>query len=104
MYPVLSSDGQREWENIEENFYHEELTAQGYNNKRDKLFVRAGLKISLPSENTKDVPDFALPNSSSAKTEFLTKDQCQQVNYIFLPLNLLQRNVMFSLRRGSTQN
>lgn len=40
VYPVLSEEGKKEWEQIEEALYREELTSQGYNKYRRRLFQK----------------------------------------------------------------
>lgn len=40
VYPALSLEGKKEWEKIEEAFYREEITLQGYNKYRKRLFQK----------------------------------------------------------------
>ncbi|XP_074637750.1 uncharacterized protein LOC141896398 [Acropora palmata] len=40
VYPALSLEGKKEWEKIEEALYHEEITLQGYNKYRRRLFQK----------------------------------------------------------------
>ncbi|KAJ7372754.1 hypothetical protein OS493_018032 [Desmophyllum pertusum] len=49
VYPVLSPDGQKQWEQIEEALYREELTIQGYNKYRRALFQKENL---IPRDRT----------------------------------------------------
>lgn len=49
VYPVLSPKGQKEWEQIEEALYREELTIQGYNKYRRALFQKENL---IPHDRT----------------------------------------------------
>ncbi|XP_078347967.1 N-acetylglucosamine-1-phosphotransferase subunit gamma-like [Oculina patagonica] len=49
VYPVLSPKGQKEWEQIEEALYREELTTQGYNKFRRALFQKENL---IPRDRT----------------------------------------------------
>lgn len=84
---MLSSKAQKEWEDIEESLYHEELTIQGYHKQRHHLFVSAGLLAPL-QENGKQTGEVeeTLPKSESQNTSFIpkthdfnTKQECFQV-------------------------
>ena len=82
---MLSQEQQKEWEEIEERFYHEELTKQGYEKLRHKLFTKAGLLIS-PEENDsakveKKSSQNLKPNDSiDVPHSFTTKDECSKVS------------------------
>lgn len=53
VYPVLSPEGQKEWEQIEEALYREELTMQGYNKYRRVLFQKENLILQDGTDNEK---------------------------------------------------
>ena len=48
---MLSAEGQKEWEQIEEALYREELTLQGYNKYRKALFQKENL---IPNDSNKE--------------------------------------------------
>ena len=50
VYPSLSKEQKNEWEEIERDYYREELTFQGYNKHRNKLFMKAGF-IPTPNDS-----------------------------------------------------
>ena len=84
VYPALSAEDQQEWESIEESFFRQEITPQGYAREREKLFVRAGFHVAKQSE-TEIKKEVDLQNEISdlsfvPKTEFQTKQECAQVN------------------------
>lgn len=90
VYPALSPDAQKEWLDIEEGFYRQELTLQGYNKRRKKLFVNAGF---LPHDGTEKQKEtvrkpkgevekriYPTENSSSVATDgFRSVEQCSEV-------------------------
>lgn len=83
VYPMLPADAQREWEDIEESFYHEELTVQGYEKLRRHLFIRVGLLTSPEDDQkkTKELKDIVhIKNNASfvPETKFHTKEECFQ--------------------------
>lgn len=64
VYPVLSAEGQKEWEEIEEALYRKELTLQGYNKYRRALFQKENL---IPNDSNKKKPKIeeSVENTSS---------------------------------------
>ena len=50
MYPVLSRHGRLKWQALENEFREKELTLQGYEKRRKKLFVEEGQKIDETAE------------------------------------------------------
>ena len=88
MYPSLSKDHKAEWEEIERDYYREELTFQGYNKQRNKLFIKAGFVPSPQDPNDKKEEDKIVErlvndDRSIAKSEqnkiFLSTGQCTKV-------------------------
>ncbi|XP_068760877.1 N-acetylglucosamine-1-phosphotransferase subunit gamma-like isoform X2 [Montipora capricornis] len=49
VYPALSQEGKKEWEQIEEALYREEITLQGYNKYRRRLFQK---EIFIPPDKS----------------------------------------------------
>jgi hypothetical protein len=88
VYPLLSREQQIEWEEIEQSFYHQELTKQGYEKLRHKVFARAGLlnhvgllnRVEENKErNEKESSQDQRSTVSTAHSEFKTKDDCSKV-------------------------
>ena len=88
VYPLLSREQQIEWEEIEQSFYHQELTKQGYEKLRHKVFTRAGLlnhvgllnRVEENKErNEKEYSQDQKSTVSTAHSEFKTKDDCSKV-------------------------
>lgn len=93
VYPVLSPKGQKEWEQIEEALYREELTTQGYNKFRRALFQKENL---IPRDRTEkqnqkdekkdtDAVEGALTSHVGDSNEeksptFSSKEECFKVN------------------------
>jgi len=50
VYPVLSRHGKLKWQALENEFREKELTLQGYEKRRKKLFIVEGLKINETEE------------------------------------------------------
>ena len=73
VYPVLSKKGQEEFERIEDELYYEEITLQGYNKERKKLFISEGLWIDpdKPSSTEKknDTPPPRQNTEATGKPE-----------------------------------
>ena len=93
VYPVLSLEGQKEWEQIEEALYREELTMQGYNKYRRVLFQKEnlisqdGTENEKPSDKKKDTEALVGAMSSDAgdhtaqkSFDFHSKEECSKVN------------------------
>ena len=93
VYPVLSPEGQKEWEQIEEALYREELTMQGYNKYRRVLFQKEnlipqdGTENEKPSDDKKDTEALVGAMSSDAgdhtaqkSDNFHSKEDCSKVN------------------------
>ena len=88
---MLSPEGQREWEQIEEALYREELTMQGYNKYRRALFQKENLipqdRIENEKHSDKKKDAEALVRSSDAgdhkaqkSFDFHSKEECSKVN------------------------
>ena len=92
VYPVLSSEGKKEWEKIEEALYRKELTTQGYNKYRRRLFQKENF---IPSDRPdkekqqeeKEISE-AVENALSSHAvngnrhdgfDFHSKEQCAKV-------------------------
>lgn len=93
VYPVLSPEGQKEWEQIEEALYREELTLQGYKKYRRVLFQKenlipqGGTENDKHSDKKKDTE--ALVGALSSDTgdhtaqksfDFHSKEECSKVS------------------------
>jgi len=89
VYPVLSPEGQKEWEQIEEALYREELTTQGYNKYRRRLFQKENFIPPDRSEKEKREEEKEVmaaveevinlhPGGSNAQknSTFHSKEQC----------------------------
>ena len=96
VYPVLSPEGQKEWEQIEEALYHEELTTQGYNKYRRRLFQKENFIPPDRSEKEKREEEKEVmaaveevinlhPGGSNAQknSTFHSKEQCAKVKKTF---------------------
>ena len=89
VYPLLSQEQQNDWLEIEQSFYHKEVTKQGYEKLHRKLFTRVGLLIA-DKQNTPT----SLQESYQGQTtqnilhrthsEFRTKDECSKVKILFI--------------------
>lgn len=95
MYPALSLDGKKEWERIEEALYHEEITLQGYNKYRRRLFQKENfippdksdkeiMKEKAISEELEQALSSNVANSHSAikaasASDFHSKAECAKV-------------------------
>lgn len=93
VYPVLSPEGQKEWEQIEEALYREELTMQGYKKYRRALFQKEnlipqdGTENEKHSDKKKDKEPLVGALSSDAgdhkaqkSFDFNSKEECSKVN------------------------
>jgi hypothetical protein len=82
VYPLLSREQQIEWEEIEQSFYHQELTKQGYEKLRHKVFARAGLLNRVEQNKERNEKEYSQDQKSTVSTahsEFKTKDDCSKV-------------------------
>lgn len=96
MYPALSLEGKKEWEKIEEALYHEEITLQGYNKYRLRLFQKENFippdksdkeimkEEKAISQEVEQALSSNIANSHSAvkatsESEFHSKAECAKV-------------------------
>lgn len=90
---MLSSEGQKEWEQIEAALYREELTIQGYNKYRRALFQKENLiprdKTDIEKQKDDKKHTDAVKGASSSHVEesntekssiFGSKEDCFKVN------------------------
>jgi len=90
---MLSPGGQKEWEQIEEALYREELTMQGYKKYRRALFQKENLipqdatKNETLSDKKKEMKALVGALSSDAGNhkeqksfDFHSKEECSKVN------------------------
>ena len=94
VFPALSEEEQMEWLDIEKAMYHQELTPQGYNKWRWKLFEKAGFlpKADITKEEEEKKPMLKSkgdtgsrenpPEEGKASTEFSSVDQCAEVGWL----------------------
>ncbi|KAK3739399.1 hypothetical protein QZH41_018447, partial [Actinostola sp. cb2023] len=89
VYPVLSAEGRAKWEEIEENLWREEITTQGYNKQRQKLFINEGFVASDGKRHGESLSlndELSSSSSSSSskkqrekeKRKFRTLELCSQ--------------------------
>ena len=92
---MLSAGGQKEWEQIEEALYREELTLQGYNKYRRMLFLKEKLIPNDNSNNEKqkdekdikttapegDLNSHAGNSNAEKSSSFHSKEECSKVKY-----------------------
>uniref|UniRef100_T2M350 N-acetylglucosamine-1-phosphotransferase subunit gamma n=1 Tax=Hydra vulgaris TaxID=6087 RepID=T2M350_HYDVU len=84
VYPMLTSEGQARWNNIEQAYADNEITFKGYSNKRKNLFIYEGLLVDdvLESErkNQPTVSDVEnnLTTIASNITSFESNAQCMK--------------------------
>ena len=98
MYPALSLEGKKEWEKIEEALYHEEITLQGYNKYRLRLFQKENFippdksdkeimkEEKAISQEVEQALSSNIANSHSAVkaasgSEFHSKAECAKVQW-----------------------
>ncbi|XP_028406653.1 N-acetylglucosamine-1-phosphotransferase subunit gamma-like [Dendronephthya gigantea] len=81
VYPALSREQQDEWDEIKRSFYHEELTMQGYEKLRRKLFRSAGLLVPLEQKtiavNAKETSHLK-GTDSAVHSGFKTTEECSK--------------------------
>ena len=92
VYPVLSPEGQKQWERIEEALYREELTTQGYNKYRRRLFKKENLIPQDRSDKEKQqeekkiteaveeaLTSHTADNNAQQSSTFHSKEDCAKV-------------------------
>ena len=98
VYPVLSSEGKKDWEQIEEALYREELTTQGYNKYRRRLFQKENFippdrSAKEKQQEEKEISDavenalstHAVNSNTQDSLDFRSKEECAKVLYMHVP-------------------
>lgn len=71
VYPVLSEDLQKEWDEAEQALYEELITEQGYNNLLRDIFEDAGV---LKSQKVKVTQEITTPSNTPDSLQKCTED------------------------------
>lgn len=83
VYPILTSEGQARWNNIEQAYADNEITFKGYSNKRKSLFIDEGLLVDDAEIGHKNQPTVSdvednLTTVASNITSFESNAQCMK--------------------------
>ena len=87
VYPALSDAGREHWQDIELSYKEEELTLQGYEKKRRKLFINEGFmfgedapKKETKQDEKKSSEENSLPGAAE-EFQLFSRNECIEVNF-----------------------
>ena len=87
VYPALSEAGKEHWQDIELSYKEEELTLQGYERKRRKLFINEGFMVGedAPKKETKQdekksSDENSLPGAAE-EFQLFSRNECIEVKF-----------------------
>ncbi|XP_072036603.1 N-acetylglucosamine-1-phosphotransferase subunit gamma-like isoform X2 [Amphiura filiformis] len=77
VYPTLSEELQRRWDDLEAELFYEEITQQGYNKRLHKIFEEAGYMLD-PKTKPEPAQEANDQHHDENSEDFQTLDSCKE--------------------------